>query len=102
MVRSDERNPGQTGHLTTRVDASVYWSQAWRAVRCHQTQLRYPSRLDHLSEQDHRYLWGTQEYYRVFSLVNSGRQEEQDLFEGFSTSPSDRRSRTPAGAPCPF
>ncbi|GCE15598.1 PIG-L deacetylase family protein [Tengunoibacter tsumagoiensis] len=70
--------------LTTSVDASEYWSQAWRAVLCHKTQFQYPTRLDSLSEQDHRYLWGTQEYYRVFSLVNGGRKEEHDLFEGLS------------------
>jgi LmbE family N-acetylglucosaminyl deacetylase len=70
--------------LTTRIDASSYWSYAWRAILCHQTQFRFPTRLQTLSEQDHRYLWGTQEYYRVFSLVNGGRKEEQDLFEGLA------------------
>ncbi len=94
-------HPWTNWTLTTRVDASAYWAQAWRAVRCHQTQLRYPSRLAQLSEQDHRYLWGTQEYYRVFSLMNSGRQEEHDLFEGLSTSPGSRRPPTLASAPCP-
>ena len=27
-------------------------------------------------------LWGAQSFYRVFSLVNGGRQREADLFEG--------------------
>jgi hypothetical protein len=35
-----------------------------------------------LSEDDHRLIWGTPEFYRVFSLVNGGRTQETDLFEG--------------------
>jgi hypothetical protein len=27
-------------------------------------------------------MWGTQEFYRVFSLVNGGRRRETDLFDG--------------------
>jgi hypothetical protein len=38
--------------------------------------------LESLSADDHRSLWGTQEFYRVFSLVNGGRTRETDLFEG--------------------
>jgi LmbE family N-acetylglucosaminyl deacetylase len=74
--------PWHNWTMTTRVDARAHWYYAWRAVLCHQTQIQYPGRLHQLSEQDHRYLWGTQEYYRVFSLVNGGRKEEHDLFEG--------------------
>jgi LmbE family N-acetylglucosaminyl deacetylase len=81
--------------LTTRVDASAYWSHAWRAVLCHKTQFQHPARLDSLSEQDHRYLWGTQEYYRVFSLVNGGRKEEHDLFEGLSLPASSSHYHVP-------
>jgi hypothetical protein len=29
-----------------------------------------------------RSLWGTQQFYRVFSSVNGGRAQESDLFEG--------------------
>lgn len=35
-----------------------------------------------LTVDDHHCFWGRQEFYRAFSLVNSGRQVEQDLFEG--------------------
>jgi len=35
-----------------------------------------------LSEEHQRFLWGTQEFYRVFSGVNGGRAQETDLFEG--------------------
>ena len=38
--------------------------------------------LEALSEDHQRSLWGTQEFYRVFSTVNGGRQQESDLFEG--------------------
>jgi hypothetical protein len=37
--------------------------------------------LAHLSEEHHRSIWGSQEFYRVFSLVNGGRRRESDLFE---------------------
>ena len=35
-----------------------------------------------ISREDHISLWGEQQFYRVFSLVNGGRQKENDLFEG--------------------
>lgn len=72
--------------ITTRVDARPYWPHVWRAVLCHQTQLPGRHRLQALSEADHLHFWGTQEYYRAFSLVNSGRAEEHDLFAGLPLS----------------
>jgi LmbE family N-acetylglucosaminyl deacetylase len=68
--------------ITTVVDTSPYWSQVWRAVRCHETQLTIYSKLEHLPEEHHRAIWGFQQYYRAFSLVNGGRRLETDLFEG--------------------
>ena len=68
--------------ITTRVDTSAYWRDVWQAVCCHQTQIPDDRNLQQLSEVDHQNLWGSQEYYRAFSLVNGGRSEEQDLFEG--------------------
>jgi hypothetical protein len=38
--------------------------------------------LEQLPEENHRALWGTQEFYRAMSLVNGGRHRETDLFEG--------------------
>jgi hypothetical protein len=38
--------------------------------------------LEHLPDENHKAIWGTQEFYRVFSLVNGGRSRESDLFEG--------------------
>ena len=38
--------------------------------------------LESLPPEHHRALWGTQEFYRVFSTVNGGRARETDVFEG--------------------
>jgi hypothetical protein len=56
---------------------------AWRAIYCLQSQL---SRLGALAEMHEEAavavlaMQGT--FYRAFSLVNSGRKLETDLFEG--------------------
>lgn len=68
--------------ITTRVDTTAYWQQVWRAISCHRTQLPGYAALAQLPEQQHRLLWGEQDFYRAFSLVNSGREQEQDLFVG--------------------
>ena len=70
--------------ITTRIDTTAYWPDVWQAVRCHRTQIPAASVLDSIPEQVHQQLWGPQEFYRAFSLVNGGRQKEQDLFEGLS------------------
>jgi LmbE family N-acetylglucosaminyl deacetylase len=67
--------------ITTRVDARTYAQQAWRAIACHRSQL--PAGVaERLTAGQHRLLWGVQELYRVFSLVNGGRTVEDDLFAG--------------------
>jgi LmbE family N-acetylglucosaminyl deacetylase len=68
--------------VTSVIDTHAYWAPVWRAVCCHKSQLAIYSRLEYLSEEQHRAIWGTQEYYRVLSLVNGGRKLETDLFEG--------------------
>ena len=68
--------------ITTTIDASLYWQHVWRAVCCHKTQMSIYKGLTELSDERHRALWGVQEFYRVFSLVNGGRRPETDLFEG--------------------
>jgi hypothetical protein len=35
-----------------------------------------------LAASHHQALWGVQEFYRAFTLVNGGRARESDLFEG--------------------
>ena len=68
--------------ITTRLDTTPHWPTVWKAVSCHQTQMAIYSRLEHLPEEQHQAIWGIQEFYRVFSLVNGGRKREDDLFEG--------------------
>jgi LmbE family N-acetylglucosaminyl deacetylase len=68
--------------ITTHIDTERHWPTAWRAVTCHETQIAIYSRLKDLPTEHHKGLWGSQEFYRVFSLVNGGRQRETDLFEG--------------------
>lgn len=68
--------------VTTTLDTRSCWQQVWRAVQCHKTQMSIYKSLTELSDERHEALWGVQEFYRVFSLVNGGRQQETDLFEG--------------------
>jgi LmbE family N-acetylglucosaminyl deacetylase len=68
--------------ITTVIDARESWPTVWRAVSCHQSQIAAYERLRHLQPQHHEALWGRQSFYRVFSAVNGGRQQESDLFEG--------------------
>ena len=71
-----------TWAITTRVDTTAYWQQVWQAVSCHRTQLPTYQMLRGLPDEHHHHLWGTQTFYRAFSLVNGGRTIERDLFEG--------------------
>src|SRR5262249_17976069 len=68
--------------ITTVVDTAAHWPTVWQAVQCHKTQMAVYRTLGSLSEEHHRYLGGTQEFYRALSLVNGGRARESDLFEG--------------------
>ena len=68
--------------VTTRIDTTAYWRQVWQAISCHKSQLPEYLALQELPDEHHQNLWGTQSYYRAFSLVNGGRQVENDLFEG--------------------
>ena len=68
--------------VTTVVDTSDVVDQVWRAVSCHQTQMGVYQQLADLPAELHRSLWGSQEFYRAFSLVNGGRAVESDIFEG--------------------
>jgi len=68
--------------ITTVLETGEFWPTVWKAVLCHKTQIGSYKNLEHLSEAHHRGLWGTQEFYRVFSLVNGGRTRESDVFEG--------------------
>lgn len=77
-----EASPWPEWALTTVINTRKYVAQVWRAIQCHKTQISIYSQLGELSESQHEELWGSQEFYRVFSSVNSGRRREEDLFEG--------------------
>jgi LmbE family N-acetylglucosaminyl deacetylase len=77
-----QANPWPEWAITTRVDAAPYWRRAWEAICCHRTQMSVYRELEKLPLSVHEQLWGRQEFYRAFSLVNGGRQVETDLFEG--------------------
>jgi LmbE family N-acetylglucosaminyl deacetylase len=68
--------------ITTVLDTSDVWPAVWRAVSCHKTQMTIFRQLAELPADHQQSLWGTQEFYRVFSTVNGGRAKESDLFEG--------------------
>jgi LmbE family N-acetylglucosaminyl deacetylase len=68
--------------VTTRIDTAAYWEQVWQAISCHRSQLPGYQALKNLPDEHHQTLWGSQTYYRAFSLVNGGRRLERDLFEG--------------------
>jgi LmbE family N-acetylglucosaminyl deacetylase len=68
--------------ITTVIDTGRVWPAVWRAVSCHKTQMSIYRTLGELPDEHQRSLWGTQEFYRVFSSVNGGRRRESDLFEG--------------------
>ena len=74
--------PAPDWGVTTRIDTSAVWPTVWDAVQCHRTQMSIYKNLAGLADEHHRALWGVQEYYRAFSLVNGGRTSETDLFEG--------------------
>jgi LmbE family N-acetylglucosaminyl deacetylase len=80
VVRSSLSWPGWS--VTATTDAHDHWETVWSAVQCHQTQMAQYGALTALTPEDHRRLWGPQEFYRVFSLVNGGRERETDIFEG--------------------
>lgn len=77
-----EATPWPDWSISARLDTAAYAETVWRAVQCHETQLAVYSRLDALDPAHHRALWGTQTFYRAASLVNGGRRQETDLFDG--------------------
>jgi LmbE family N-acetylglucosaminyl deacetylase len=68
--------------VTTRIDTAAFQEQVWQAIDCHRSQLSGYQALKTLDHEFRKTLWATQTYYRAFSLVNGGRQVEDDLFEG--------------------
>ena len=77
-----EAQPWPDWSITTRIDTEAQWPVVWKAILCHQSQMAAYHQLAELTPDHHRALWGTQDFYRAFSLVNGGRIREADLFEG--------------------
>jgi LmbE family N-acetylglucosaminyl deacetylase len=84
MVDGVERqaHPWPDWAVTTEIDTSGVWPIVWEAVRCHRTQMSIYQGLEDLTEEQQGALWSSQEFYRVYSSVNGGRNREKDLFEG--------------------
>lgn len=73
--------------ITTRIDATAYWRTVWQAAQCHQSQMAgLYEQLTGAPEAAHRQWWGEQTFYRAYSLVNGGREVEDDLFAGLRES----------------
>jgi LmbE family N-acetylglucosaminyl deacetylase len=68
--------------LTTDIDTAACWPTVWEAVQCHRSQLATYQLLAELTAEQHQQLWGMSTFYRAFSLVNGGREKENDLFAG--------------------
>jgi LmbE family N-acetylglucosaminyl deacetylase len=69
--------------ITTRIDMAEYCSAAWRAIRCHESQMPTIGALAEMHEDAAAAVLAMQgTFYRAFSLVNGGREVETDLFEG--------------------
>ena len=68
--------------ITSRIDGEAHWPVTWEAVSCHKSQLSGFGDTSRITEEQHRRLWGERTYYRAYSLVNSGRNVETDLFSG--------------------
>ena len=83
-VDGEERQavPWREWAITTRLDTSAVWEKVWRAVSEHRTQMAIYRKFGELAAEHQRSLWGIQEFYRVFSMVDVGTGKESDLFEG--------------------
>ena len=75
--------PWKEWMVTTRIEMAEHCHTAWRAIRCHQSQLASLGMLAEMHEQAGVAVLAMQgAFYRAFSLVNGGRKVEEDLFEG--------------------
>jgi LmbE family N-acetylglucosaminyl deacetylase len=68
--------------LTTVIDTRASSPAVLRAVSCHVSQTGAYAALKNLEPSQCEAFWGSQSFYRAFSLVNGGRHRESDLFEG--------------------
>jgi LmbE family N-acetylglucosaminyl deacetylase len=79
-----EASPWPDWAITAIIDTTDYWKFTWDAINCHKTQLVVYRQSENLTEKHHQAMWGSQEFYRTFILVNGGRKPESDLFDGLN------------------
>jgi LmbE family N-acetylglucosaminyl deacetylase len=75
--------PWKEWMITTRIEMAEHCRAAWRAIRCHKSQLPSLGALADVNEDaavDVLAMQGT--FFRAFSLVNGGSEVETDLFAG--------------------
>ena len=68
--------------ITTWLDNNKYLDKVQKAMLCHKSQLSGYRPIPEWSLAELARIFGTGHFYRVFSLVNGGRNVETDLFEG--------------------
>jgi len=69
--------------VTTRIDTSAHCGTAFRAIKCHASQMATIGPLADAPEEMAAQVLAMQgTFFRAFSLVNGGRKVETDLFEG--------------------
>jgi LmbE family N-acetylglucosaminyl deacetylase len=68
--------------VSAEVDITPHWEKVVQAVRCHSSQVLKPDEFASMSQRFEPAGWAFATFYRAFSLVNTGRAKEKDLFEG--------------------
>jgi LmbE family N-acetylglucosaminyl deacetylase len=72
----------QDWEITTKLHNREYLENVREAIHCHKSQLPGYGSMSEWSLDELAKVFGTGNFYRAFSLVNSGRNVETDLFEG--------------------
>ena len=75
----------QDWQITTRLDNKASMEKVQKAIQCHKSQLPGYGPISEWSVDDLVKIFGIGYFYRAYSLVNSGRKVETDLFEGLRT-----------------
>ena len=75
--------PWKEWMITARIAMAEHCHAAWRAIKCHKSQLPTLGTLAEMHEDAAVAVLAMQgTFFRAFSLVNGGRNVEMDLFEG--------------------
>jgi len=75
--------PWKEWMITARIAMAEHCHAAWRAIKCHKSQLPTLGALAEMHEDAAVAVLAMQgTFFRAFSLVNGGRNVEMDLFEG--------------------